>query len=70
LPIPTRFIREGKEDIEWDLLSRYWGLFWSFELLQEFEEYWITEKLIKNHTAFNYCLKEELNDELIEEVLS
>ena len=29
LPIPTRFIRERKDTLPWDMLSRYWGLNWS-----------------------------------------
>lgn len=70
LPIPTRFIRERKDTLPWDMLSRYWGLNWSFELLQEFEQYWVTDKLIENHTAFNYCLKDDLDDDFIEKVLS
>jgi len=70
LPIPTRFIRERKDTLPWDMLSRYWGLKWSFELLQEFEQYWVTDKLIENHTAFNYFLKDDLDDDFIEKVLS
>lgn len=70
LPIPTRFIRERKDTLPWDMLSRYWGLNWSFELLQEFEQYWVTDKLIENHTAFNYFLKDDLDDDFIEKVLS
>lgn len=70
LPIPTQFIRERKDTLQWDILSRYWGLNWSFELLREFEQYWITDKLINNHTVFNYCLKDDLNDDFIEKVLS
>lgn len=70
LPIPTRFLRERKDTLPWDLLSRYWGLQWSIELLKEFEDYWVADKLIENHTVFNYCLKDDLNDEFIDQILS
>ncbi|WP_319229948.1 hypothetical protein [Draconibacterium orientale] len=69
LPIPTNFIRERKETLPWDVISRYWGLKWSMELLEEFQDYWVAESLIQNHTAFNYCLKGDLNDKFIEKVL-
>jgi len=69
LPIPTDFLRERKAYLDWNILSRYWGLCWSYELLQEFEPYWVTEKLIENHTTFNYCLKNDLSDDFIEKVL-
>lgn len=70
LHIPTTYLVENKEYMDWDYLSGYWGLDWSFELLQEFEQYWITERLIENHTAFNYCLKDDLEDDFIDIVLS
>jgi len=70
MPIPTRFLEGRENTIEWDVLSHYWGLNWSFELLQQFEKYWDTEQLICNHTAFNYCLKDDLDDEFIEKVLN
>ncbi len=70
LPIPTTMLEEEKDELDWDMLSGYWGLRWSFEFLQQFEDYWVTEKLIGNHTAFNYCLKDDLDDEFIEKVLS
>ena len=69
LPIPTQFLKERKEHLSWDRLSSYWGLNWSFELLQQFEQYWIWDELEGNHTAFNYCLKDDLDDEFIEKVL-
>lgn len=69
-PIPTKFIEEDFESVDWERLSGYWGLWWSFELLQKFEEYWVTEKLIENHTVFNYSLKNDLDDEFIEKVLA
>ncbi|AHW62157.1 hypothetical protein SAMN05444285_12348 [Draconibacterium orientale] len=69
-PIPTKLIEEDFESVDWERLSGYWGLWWSFELLQKFENYWVTEKLIENHTVFNYCLKDDLNDEFIEMVLN
>lgn len=70
MPIPTQFLEERKNTINWDLPSAYWGLRWSFELLQQFDNYWVTKELIKNHTAFNYCLKNDLDDEFIEKVLA
>ncbi|MBN2828170.1 MAG: hypothetical protein JXQ26_09270 [Tissierellales bacterium] len=70
LPLPTSFIRERKETLPWETLSRYWGLKWSFAFLEEFQDYWITDRLIQNHTAFNYSLKDDLNDDFIEKVLS
>lgn len=69
LPIPTKFLEKRKEELDWKFLSGYWALNWSFELLQQFEDYWVTEKLIRNHTAFNYCLKNDLDDGFIEKVL-
>lgn len=70
LPVPTKFIEGGKDNMDWEFLSAYWALKWSFKFLKQFEKYWITEKLIRNHTAFNYCLKDDLDDNFIEEVLS
>lgn len=70
LPIPTGFLELRKEELDWEFFSCYWALNWSFELLKQFEDYWVTEKLIGNHTTFNYCLKEDLDDEFIEKVLS
>lgn len=70
LPIPTRFLEERKDTLLWDLLSSYWGLKWSIELLQQFEYYWVWKELQGNHTAFNYCLKDDLDDEFIEKVLA
>jgi len=69
LPVPTKFIEGGKNHLDWEFLSAYWALKWSFKFLKQFEGYWITEKLIRNHTAFNYCLKEDLDDEFIEMTL-
>ncbi|QIA08349.1 hypothetical protein [Draconibacterium halophilum] len=69
LPIPTKFLEERKDTLQWDLLSSYWGLKWSFELLKQFEQYWVWEELQSNHTAFNYCLKDDLDDEFIEMAL-
>lgn len=69
-PIPTRLIEEDVQSMDWEKLSGFWGLWWSFELLQKFENYWVTEKLIWNHTVFNYCLKDDLDDDFIEKVLS
>jgi len=69
-PLATEYIESRVETIEWDLLSRYFGMDWSFELLQKFEDYWVTEQLIYNHTAFNYCLKDDLDDGFIENVLA
>jgi len=68
-PLSTEYIEKRVDTTEWKLLSRYFGLEWSFELLQRFEDYWDTEQLICNHTAFNYCLKDDLDDEFIENVL-
>ena len=70
LHIPTQYLAENKELMDWEYLSGYWGLNWSFELLQEFEQYWITDKLIENHTVFNSCLKNDLNDDFIEKVIA
>ena len=70
LSIPTQFLMERKENLTWKKFSGYWGLNWSFELLQQFDEYWDWEELVENHTAFNYCLKDDLDDEFIEKVLS
>jgi|GEM_PF-5066019 len=69
LPIPTNFIRERKDTLPWETLSRYWGLKWSMELLEEFQDYWVADSLIQNHTAFNYCLKNDLDDAFIEKVM-
>lgn len=69
LPIPTSFIEEKKETLDWGMLSRYWGLKWMFELLQQYEDFWVTKYLIENATVFNYCLKESLDDAFIEKVL-
>jgi len=52
-PLTANYIENKKFNIEWKLLSRYFGLEWSFELLQQFEIYWITEQLICNqHLIF------------------
>lgn len=69
-PLATKYLVNITEANDWQLLSRYLGLGWSFELLQQFEDYWVTEQLICNHTAFNYCLKNDLDDEFIEKILS
>jgi len=70
LSIPTQFLSERKEYLNWFNFSGYWGLNWSFELLQQFDEYWDWEEIVENHTAFNYCLKDDLDDKFIEKVLS
>jgi hypothetical protein len=68
-PITSEYLTENIQRFNWKLLSRYWDLDWSFELLQQFEDYWVTEQLIHNHAAFNYCLKSDLDDEFIEKIL-
>ncbi len=69
-PLTSDFLVKYGSGLEWNLLSRFWDIEWSFELLQQFEDYWVTEQLIHNHTAFNFCLKDDLDDEFIEKVLS
>lgn len=68
-PLDIKYLERITEPNDWKLLSRHFGLDWSFELLHQFEEYWDTEQLIFNHTAFNYCLKDDLDDEFIKKVL-
>ena len=67
--LPVKFLENNKDTMAWDVISHYWELDWSFELLQRFEGYWVTNRLIENHSAFNYCLKDDPDDEFIEKVL-
>jgi len=69
-PLDNNYLEKITEPKYWQLLSRYFGLDWSFVLLEKYENFWDTEQLICNQTVFNYCLKDDLDDEFIEGVLN
>jgi hypothetical protein len=67
--IPTEYLRVFYLSLKWNLLSSNENLSWSFELIFEFEYLWHFLTLARNKTAFQYALKEDLNDDFIGKVM-
>jgi hypothetical protein len=68
--IPERYLNFHYQNLNWEELSKNPNLPWSFGLIFEFEYLWHYENLIHNKAAFQYTLKEDLNDEFLDKVLS